>query len=352
MPGAPWHHCVRISDRAAHRQPSPAIGSQLARPSSTTAVAVTVRRRRARALASALRPEQVGPLRRARRRTPPSRGPGRRTGPPGRTGAGSRSGSRAARPAPTRPRPRRRAACHTAAQRGSPVRSSSAAATSIEPGAPHITSTAGSRRSLEHVVEQVAAGGVRRQPLGDRQDAGAAEPEAGRRRARGRARQVALVQAVGDGGEVARRAELGQRPDDTGGAKVDPGERSPHVLVAVLVERVQRPQRRVVESPLRIVDDRRDRGPSPGARPTADPSAARVAQASEGPRRHFTEDAFVSTPSGSGMAETMTEPRKPPEDQPAKADEKGPGAGRRPARPRPTDPEKARTVHGDEEAVV
>jgi hypothetical protein len=48
----------------------------------------------------------------------------------------------------------------------------------------------------------------------------------------------------------------------------------------------------------------------------------------------------------------MTEPRKPPEDQPAKADEKGPERDDdRPDRA-PTDPEKARTVHGDEEAVV
>ncbi|MEP6642398.1 MAG: hypothetical protein ABJB93_10880 [Gaiellales bacterium] len=50
----------------------------------------------------------------------------------------------------------------------------------------------------------------------------------------------------------------------------------------------------------------------------------------------------------------MTENQTPPDDPPAKADEKDPA--RKPANARPdrapTDPEKARTVHGDEEAVV
>lgn len=50
----------------------------------------------------------------------------------------------------------------------------------------------------------------------------------------------------------------------------------------------------------------------------------------------------------------MTDSRTPPEDPPAKADEKDPAPEPDEGRPdgAPTDPEKARTVHGDEETVV
>jgi hypothetical protein len=50
----------------------------------------------------------------------------------------------------------------------------------------------------------------------------------------------------------------------------------------------------------------------------------------------------------------MTERQTPPEDPPAKADEKDPAPEPDDGRPdrAPTDPEKARTVHGDEETVV
>jgi hypothetical protein len=50
----------------------------------------------------------------------------------------------------------------------------------------------------------------------------------------------------------------------------------------------------------------------------------------------------------------MTERPKRPEDPPAEADEKDPAPEPDDAPPdrAPTDPEKARTVHGDEETVV
>jgi hypothetical protein len=50
----------------------------------------------------------------------------------------------------------------------------------------------------------------------------------------------------------------------------------------------------------------------------------------------------------------VTKRKTPPDDPPAKADEKDSTPepdGAKPDRP-PTDPEKARTVHGDEETVV
>ena len=96
IPGAPWHHCVRIWPSPFSSSRIPAIGGQLTSPSSSTA-------------SRSERLRDAGDDRRARARTLRTRAPGRDSDGASRTGAASTGRPRRAGRAATRCSPSRRA---------------------------------------------------------------------------------------------------------------------------------------------------------------------------------------------------------------------------------------------------